>query len=151
MAIFLYEIRSTLVRSLGLVKKGEDVKKEHIDHLRQILGISKVQMQNIYLRNENENQGKEISIVQALMDEEIKGEIIKYIDASVSKDKRMLPDLNIWGIKNYPEEKITQDGYKLLVMDDKFIIKVKPEKVYNDIKKEFEETGRQYMRIYFRR
>lgn len=71
MAVFLYEIRSTLVRSLGLVKTKEKVKKEDKDHLRQILGLTKEEMQNIYIRNENETQGKDILIVQALMDNNI--------------------------------------------------------------------------------
>ena len=150
MAVFLYEIRSTLVRSLGLVKTKEKVKKEDKDHLRQILGLTKEEMQNIYIRNENETQGKDILIVQALMDNNINEKLVEYIKSNVSTKKKWIPDLDVWGIKNYPQEKIAEDGYELLAMDDKLIVKVKPEMVYDDEKKAFEATGRKYMRIYLR-
>lgn len=150
MAVFLYEIRSTLVRSLGLVKTKEKVKKEDKDHLRQILGLTKEEMQNIYIRNENETQGKDILIVQALMDNDINEKLVEYIKSNVSTKQKWIPDLDVWGIKNYPQEKIAEDGYELLAMDDKLIVKVKPEMVYDDEKKAFEATGRKYMRIYLR-
>lgn len=150
MAVFLYEIRSTLVRSLGLVKTKEKVKKEDKDHLRQILGLTKEEMQNIYIRNENETQGKDILIVQALMDNNINEKLVEYIKSNVSTEQKWIPDLDVWGIKNYPQEKIAEDGYELLAMDDKLIVKVKPEMVYDDEKKAFEATGRKYMRIYLR-
>lgn len=150
MAVFLYEIRSTLVRSLGLVKTKEKVKKEDKDHLRQILGLTKEEMQNIYIRNENETQGKDILIVQALMDNNINEKLVEYIKSNVSTKQKWIPDLDVWGIKNYPQEKIAEDGYELLAMDDKLIVKVKPEMVYDDEKKAFEATGRKYMRIYLR-
>ena len=150
MAVFLYEIRSTLVRSLGLVKTKEKVKKEDKDHLRQILGLTKEEMQNIYIRNENETQGKDILIVQALMDNNINEKLVEYIKSNVSTKQKWIPDLDVWGIKNYPQEKIAEDGYELLAMDDKLIVKIKPEMVYDDEKKAFEATGRKYMRIYLR-
>lgn len=149
MSAFLDEIRSTLVRSLG-INKNEEVTKEDKERLRNILGLNKGQMQNIYLRNENETTGKDISIVQVLIDKNIKTHVIDYIRKNVSSTKKCVPDLNVWGIKNYPKELIGKDGYEPLAMDDKFIVKVKPEMVYNDDQKSFCATGRHYMRIYFR-
>ena len=148
MSAFFDEIRSSLARDMGLVGSGEQVETRHKDKLREKLGLTKGQMSNIYFRNESEFKGKNILLVQVLLDGELSPTVREFINANVSNKKGVVSELDVWGIEKCTHEEIQNDGFDLLCEDDTFVVKVRPEKVFDNKTKRFENTKRMQMKIY---
>lgn len=131
MAIFFDEMKTTLIREL-LMKdpKISKAKEEDKQKLRTLLGLTKGQMENIFFRCETGLEGKDVLLVQVLLDSNIRAEVLKFLNEKVSSKAKAVPDLDVWGIAS--AQKIDQDDeFQLLAEDEKFIVMVKPEKSFN--------------------
>lgn len=127
-----------------VVVPTKEQKDEAVRKLCEELGVTKPILKNVCFRNvaESVNAG-DVLLFQLLKDEEARAALIPFIKlVADSKDVKLIPDIDIWEIKDADEN----DGYEDLYQNDKYVVRVQSQfKVEGNIKW---PSGRAYMRIY---
>ena len=135
-------------KDVVVVAPAKEQKNEAVRKLCEELGVTKTLLKNVYFRNVQESVKEEdVLLFQLLKNEEARAVLVPFIKlVADSKDVKLIPDIDVWEIKDADENAIKNDGFEGLYENDEYVVRVQSQfKVDGKIKW---PSGRAYMRIY---